>query len=614
MNIRLFKKIILAATTVGTLGPVSFAQDNYCIALRGNGELKPAHWGALAQTIETFGVPEGMSGGSSASISIFLMESVMMNPLVRDEQDPVVKARNAAFLVKSFEGFVYAFLNRKDYQHFVEVLKTVQSADKNIGLFGRFAGLIAKKSTFELLETYNDVTKIIDEILSSHIFYGEQVQRFSAALGNAFGNLLSDEAFQELEKEHSRLKDSLAVFGKFNAKDDLTLFVRDGVVNFPKLNSVFNFMANFYSERGATEKTQKALVKLINTCAQNSGGKSWRQITRRDTVELSLKPNCQALLSQAVESYFIKHDESSPRIKDPVGQFLPTLISTSVVEGTSRELLIKMKTDFLKGINPDFNSTISSSDLKFGYWGKEKDLTAVRNYFVQHADDLLVSIDKSKRFKALGEATWETVLALSPAEPGLSPMLPFVAKGEDLISLGGWSDLHPVPVLKARGCDKVVYITRRGGEALFAQGVAKRLLGFPGLPWEAISPDEADSNPTPFVNNRGQVGPTDQVWSNMFNLANPQSSFSVSLALADAVICTDWNSFNVKTEFKKLIDDSYTAPIYMPNPMKTLGLKNVQFISRQSNIDVTRLSLINNKPLAGQVYPKYTGCIPQTAP
>ncbi|RYZ63878.1 MAG: hypothetical protein EOP09_16905, partial [Proteobacteria bacterium] len=57
-------------------GSVSAQAANYCIALRGNGELMPAHWGSLARTVETYGVPEMMAGGSSASVSTFIFESI----------------------------------------------------------------------------------------------------------------------------------------------------------------------------------------------------------------------------------------------------------------------------------------------------------------------------------------------------------------------------------------------------------------------------------------------------------------------------------------------------------------------------------------------------------
>ena len=86
------------------LRSVAQTQPNYCIALRGNGELQPAHWGALAQTIEKFGIPSAMSGGSSASISMFLLESIAFNRAVEAQSETVQKT-SYAFMLKSLVGF-----------------------------------------------------------------------------------------------------------------------------------------------------------------------------------------------------------------------------------------------------------------------------------------------------------------------------------------------------------------------------------------------------------------------------------------------------------------------------------------------------------------------------
>ena len=42
---------------VFALATQSAVAADYCIALRGNGELMPAHWGALASTVEVYGTP-----------------------------------------------------------------------------------------------------------------------------------------------------------------------------------------------------------------------------------------------------------------------------------------------------------------------------------------------------------------------------------------------------------------------------------------------------------------------------------------------------------------------------------------------------------------------------
>ena len=53
-----------------------------CAAVRGNGQLIFAHFASLARITEHYGPLWGSAGGSSGSITQFLLESVQMNPAV----------------------------------------------------------------------------------------------------------------------------------------------------------------------------------------------------------------------------------------------------------------------------------------------------------------------------------------------------------------------------------------------------------------------------------------------------------------------------------------------------------------------------------------------------
>ncbi|NJM10385.1 MAG: hypothetical protein HC883_05910 [Bdellovibrionaceae bacterium] len=179
---------------------------------------------------------------------------------------------------------------------------------------------------------------------------------------------------------------------------------------------------------------------------------------------------------------------------------------------------------------------------------------------------------KSRRFLPLGMASWREVLGLSPAEPGLASMQPFMVGQTEYISAGGWSDLHPIMVLKAAGCKRVVYVTRRGGESPFAQGVARRLLSQRGNQWLA----------SPLL-------------SKLYDLRNPMSSLRQSLNMADAVLCTDWNRFDVKNGLKDLIKDSYRAsPYYIRN--------------REAFTGVTLVPQLNPRDIQPDGNPTYEGC------
>jgi hypothetical protein len=53
-----------------------------CVGIRGNGPRLWAHFPALARTVEAFGPVSGIAGGSSATITGFLLESIQCNPLI----------------------------------------------------------------------------------------------------------------------------------------------------------------------------------------------------------------------------------------------------------------------------------------------------------------------------------------------------------------------------------------------------------------------------------------------------------------------------------------------------------------------------------------------------
>jgi hypothetical protein len=168
---------------------------------------------------------------------------------------------------------------------------------------------------------------------------------------------------------------------------------------------------------------------------------------------------------------------------------------------------------------------MSFDGIRFGYWGREADLATVQ------ANPRGYSDLKTAKFLALGLDTWAEVLANSPAEPGLARLGDMTPTR---IAAGGWSDLHPVLVLKNLGCQSVVYVTRRGEESEFAEGVAR------------------------------QFGVTDTQLQALYALdqaaGRPPSSQLLSIAAADGVWCTDWNSYDTP-ELQGITADSYGAPV-----------------------------------------------------
>src|SRR5688572_18649806 len=80
-----------------------------CAAVRGNGQLIYAHFASLARISEEYGPVDAIAGGSSASITSFLTESVALNPAVYRCGDGWCDDRQVAartgFLFKSLQGY-----------------------------------------------------------------------------------------------------------------------------------------------------------------------------------------------------------------------------------------------------------------------------------------------------------------------------------------------------------------------------------------------------------------------------------------------------------------------------------------------------------------------------
>ena len=288
-----------------------------------------------------------------------------------------------------------------------------------------------------------------------------------------------------------------------------------------------------------------------------SEGLSWVDL-------MTQKPICGSLFHDVFVAHF-KLENNSHLEDMPLGQPIKSYPTTAVLADSAVAQAELAQAEYPKKMDAHFGKDFiinNPEDIHFGYWGDVQDLANI-------ASKLDTNDEKSRRFLALGAATWKQVLSLSPAEPGLSPIKKFTANGKTFFSAGGWSDLHPLGILKASGCEKIVYLTRQGGESLFAQGVAKRLLNL-DRDWSLLStsnPDQAAANHK--LNNSGDPSADPKgLWSKLYNLANPNSSINNSLSQAGAVLCTNWDAFDVAKDLMGLVEDSYRSPFWIASDAK----------------------------------------------
>lgn len=456
----------------------SFEARNVCVGVRGNGELIFAHFASLARIVEHYGLVTGYSGGSSASITGFILESVQLNPAVESCGDavcsPSEQAARAAFLLKSLQGYVQVLAGTDEAMAIQQLIPLSQRVQDE-GL----AAVAAKDVEAARLA-------LLDILTSPEL-----------------GDLINPEVLTLLlESEdptyHVRdIIDALTGFGSFDA-DDPKILVRPGFIDFEAFGRKIARIANFYAGYGPWDEA--AVGEMLDACAVPSRGLSWPEAAALPAGDTT----CGQMYAQIVTTYrealVADEDNFLSRADDEVGAWIPSLISTSVITGDGVAAWEASRAQYLSGMDPQLD--VDFDDVRFGYWGLDVDLDAVgrndRGY-----DDL-----KTDKFMALGEASWGHALSYSPAEPGLTRALELP---DGNVSAGGWSDLHPSLVLHNLGCEKVVYVSRAGEDSSFSQGVAT-LLGMTAEDQRALYDHTADS------------------------------SYDRSIAAADAVWCTDWNN------------------------------------------------------------------------
>lgn len=464
-----------------------------CAAVRGNGEYIVTHFSALARITEHYGVIDGIAGGSSGSISTFVYDSILQNPIVM-RGTPSERAAKVALMLKSLQGYGEVVVASKEGSEVGELAGTIGRLKEEMQKRG-VAGLVSTDAYRAAVE--------LKAVLS--------IPEVKTLVNPEAFAMLSDVA--HLSFNVKELYTSLATLGAFSV-DDNRLFFRPGILDWDGLADLFGRVGDFYAGQRADTDAQE---KWLNQCAGATLGRSWEEISGTA---------CGAEFASIVSTYRAKvraEGSASIRLTERIGQasLLHKFVATSVLTGDAVTKWDAANAKYRSGEIATGSVPFAPSfeDVKFGYWSSAADFqkaTSAHRY-----DDL-----KTSKMTSLGDATWKEILRASPAEPGLSK---FVKLGDGRMSAGGWSDLAPVLVLKSVGCERVIYVTREGDESPFATKIAKHL------------------------------GMTEADWSSLYQLGGA-SSFSRSLAEADAVWCTNWNSFT-SFQQKELAADAWQAPL-----------------------------------------------------
>lgn len=502
----------------------SSAYASYCAAIRGNGELMPAHWGAMSSIVEEQGLPSAMAGGSSASITMFLLESLSLNPHLKTNSEK-------ALMIKSFQGYLEALSQTAEGKALQSILADKSAFVAIIGSAGKIDEALKNPANTALLGKHLESLKVLmaskdlENIINPDFVLYVQRTALLAQQNNP-------ELTPVLNYRSGQISQAIKNFGKFDSQTDKTLFFRPGLINFEKLGHLFGKMANFYAgynnDSPAGNQVEQRLRQFLDMCTPGSQSLSWRELNDQ-------RPTCRQLLGSAVLMYRdaeSNDQDKKNRIEEMIGSHIPSFATTSVITGEAVGQYADLFVAYQKNADENFGDQFSmkQENLSFGYWGQESDLENVANKFANNED--FKNDAKSQKFLSLGTVPWIQVLATSPAEPGLSRI---VALNREQLSAGGWSDLHPTLILKAHGCENIIYVTRKGEESLFAQGVFKRLTN--------ASQDTS---------------------SQFYNMDNPQSSMHRSYKAANKIKCTDWNQYDVRKDMNGLIEEAMNAPMINP--------------------------------------------------
>lgn len=487
-----------------------------CVALRGNGTHIVAHVMGLARLLPEWGEIHAFAGGSSSTITTFLYESMALNPAVKSlEGKP--KASALALLMKSTIGYAIQVAAEPEWKALLS--------------FQSLAERLQEKGIFDLaLTDHKKLAADLRAILGSAEFRDLVNPEALRMLQPSSGN---DENFARNVKEVQKAAISLV---NLDAEDS-DVFFRPGIVNFSKFIKLIGRVADFYASYG---QKQSDMTSFLKDCSAGTDDKLWSELSTKTTA----KGTCGERFTAMIKDWRANRSENSKhRIDDLPGLATKSITITSVVKEPSA---IKKLQDYEKLYNAskprrmDFNF----EDVRFGYWvsrGVKQDLV---ESWARSSDDW-----KAKKSISLGsKSTWRQILEKSPQEPSLGKYTTFEGNEHlaGALSLGGWADLHPVQVLKAAGCQDVIYLTRKTDETVF---ISK------GPPFENRKPSGLAE----------LLGMDRSGFEGIYSLDNPSSAFSSALRAADGVWCTDWNKFSA-FEQTGIAMDAWNSPLIINNP------------------------------------------------
>lgn len=626
---------LLAFATTMTLAASAVAQnkDNYCVSLRGNGFRVFAHFGALAQVVESYGAPSAMSGGSSSTLTMYLADQIFQNPLVAKD------AEKTAFLLKLIEPLLNELLKLPEIEmgkelalkpdaqkKLKEILDQLKGA-KGIGALPKIAKLYATEPVFRdflaLVQSETFKTLINPKATANILFSKELKAEVQAAALARLGRELNEEEMAAVKAYRaSQFNQALSSLQKFSVSTDANFLFREGLLNQEGLSQFLEPIARFLSVKNLEQSNLSSYKKFLSQCAEGSQGKQWSQI-------VSEKPACAKTLTSLATLIYKEQADYNTWKKNPsvaeykdratmkfrkwqdisngkIGQSMPMLGMTSLLRGDAVQAFEVAQQDYLLTTDPQFGFQFEAKaqDFAVGYWGQQSALLkAERNILSssgfqtpngQHYD--FSQDEKSRRFVNLGEATWAELMSYSTAEPGQGAgRITQDARGQKVVTTGGWFDHLSAPLLKASGCDNVVAITRNKGDSKFGQEVFARMVTDGGKHISQINDTTVQA---------GDQSDVNSLWGKLFNVKNANSSANSSLRATDVVVCSFWDDIHANSAPAKFFNLGYTGKASFENS-RWSAAKNL-WLKSEGRSEINRSENTINPTTGAKLY---SGCL-----
>jgi hypothetical protein len=416
------------------------ASESTCAGIRGNGQNLFAHYGALARHVEEYGAITCAAGGSSGSITTFILESIWANPDVHNcgrrfarPCGSTTRDARIALMLKSVTGLV------------------------DTGLFQDIATL----------------NQLIDEVTAGNILEllnGDVPAEGIAALIRVLrdlGPLINPELFDLLATSPDPVFHATDIIeglqkGLQFVVDDPKVFVRTSVINFDAVATLFGVYGSFYAGYGPADRA--GFTGWLDACAQPGVGLTWEQVTALTGTE---GRTCGQTFIDLFNAYRenVAANGGRNRADDPVGTYLPVFGVTGVLTGDAIPEWEAARAAWIAAEPTAFEPNFG--DIGVGYWGNQRELDRMGRNLDRRYDDPV-----AEQFVPLGQPPWREVLSSSPAEPGFSPAAPL---SSGFVSVGGWADPLRVIPLEALGARRTIAVNRLGGEGGFTEDVTRLL-------------------------------------------------------------------------------------------------------------------------------------------